>query len=506
MKQDRNTPALTEKWVTGSFVTAGIVFILTAVSFVLQLSLTPSRNLTLAGGLIDAGLLILGLGFLVRGIWKLSRALRLLEKLVKPLAEKDFSSLLLLSGSKANSETPENYRSIEESLASLGRLFEAIKSGAARNAVMREALQAGGGEQEAVLVHLEEVIDTIVKQFFEIESSARQAFETLENMEGFMNTLSGNAGTQTASIAGAGSRLSASAELSAKAAEKIEESAVRAETLRHDINTGEEQTREVREIVKTIAKEVEGIAEMTDIINQISEQTNILSMNAAIESAHAGQAGAGFAVVAGEIKKLAESTKKNAGLIYDELKVIVQKTGEAMKASETSFETFNGASGEMNRLASDLKEISQNAGEAGEINSGLGSFIKESVVFNQRLKDGGADMMAYHQSFKASLEMIHRLSDKTRAEIKEIHSGTQEILENIRRSQDKFYKNLEQTGELKALLPGIFEGEAREPDTAAPAAAANTADGMTAPARKISKEDYSDSREVVVKNPPRTIL
>jgi methyl-accepting chemotaxis protein len=552
MNQEQNTkPPEYKLFITGLIIALGACAA-TLVSLVVQLRLAASLNaekaaavpgVFLGGGIINILITALGLGVLVFFLRVLALRLGEMKNLVKPLADKDIKALLGLPKPAAGGEAGflglQEDRALKESLWSLGRLFESLNNFAAYSAGLREILRGEDQERDTLHQHIGELINKITGQFFEIETSVTQAMESLGTIEEYIGSLSSAGGSGSTTLEEAGKQLTQAADLSLSVAARIKNSAGQAETLRDEIAGGEDQAQEVNDIVKAIARELEGISEMTAIINQISEQTNILSMNAAIESAHAGQAGAGFAVVADEIRKLAESTKENAGRIHGELVSISKKTREALAASESSSETFNGISDKIGGLSRELAEISSSAMENGAMSGKIDASIKETLLFNQRFRDGSADVMAHHESFKDSLKQIQSLSDITRAEIKEIHSGTGELLENIRKSQQRVFEGFDQAEKMNAL-PGIASADAgitpsapagtaplhaaapsaggtsaafqtavpvKTPaDAAPPAGAFLQAGSISASAAVIQEEDFSDSREVAVKRPPQTIL
>ena len=124
-------------------------------------------------------------------------------------------------------------------------------------------------------------------------------------------------------------------------------------------NASESQTsmQETIQSVQAISQSVDGIASAIQIISAIAANTNLLSMNAAIEAAHAGVAGQGFAVVADEIRRLSESTRENSLKISSTLKRIIEGITDTSKRSDATNNRITAISEEISNFALTMTDM-----------------------------------------------------------------------------------------------------------------------------------------------------
>ncbi len=214
------------------------------------------------------------------------------------------------------------------------------------------------------------------------------------------------------------------------------------------IKTGDNNSEETNNYIQEILESAMNIQEIVNIINDISTQTDLLAMNAAIEAAHAGEAGQGFSVVAEEIRKLAESSSENAKLIQD---LIANITDRIKKASEISikntdsFKTIiNGVRDFVNvfeEISNALQEMSAGSKEILEVNKSL-----SDVTFE--IKDGYSEMRIGTQEINNSMINIDEIASHILSGITEISNSLIEITKAIDNLLNQQKENKQKTNQL----------------------------------------------------------
>lgn len=203
---------------------------------------------------------------------------------------------------------------------------------------------------------------------------------------------------------------------------------------RHLVETSEDGKRNVedtRSVIRDISSSIGTINEMVSVINSIASQTNLLAMNAAIESAHAGEAGKGFSVVATEIRKLAETSSKNAKDISSRLKEILENIDQADSASNRSLEVIEEVNSEVQETAKSFGEILAHAQELSHGGEQILIAMTSLSDISVRVKDDSSQMKLESEKMGKVVEGVTSISGEVATGMDEISTGSHEITESM---------------------------------------------------------------------------
>jgi methyl-accepting chemotaxis protein len=178
------------------------------------------------------------------------------------------------------------------------------------------------------------------------------------------------------------------------------------EDLVNNVEQGRASMRETIQAVETISKGVEGVGSTIKVIGGIAANTNLLSMNAAIEAAHAGDAGRGFAVVAGEIRRLSETTRENSRQIAHTLTDIIEGIKATTTRSTTTDTLINTMAEEITGFAHTMTELINSLGELSSGSREITIALTQLRDHAEAIKQGYQDMMKQTHNLEESMQMI----------------------------------------------------------------------------------------------------
>jgi methyl-accepting chemotaxis protein len=228
--------------------------------------------------------------------------------------------------------------------------------------------------------------------------------------------------------------------------------------LAREAEQGSAAIARVTEAMAGLKGRVADTGEVVKVIKKVATQTGLLAMNASIEAAHAGDAGGGFAVVAAEIRKLADETAKNAKIIAETLGAVTASIGQAASTNEEAAIAYERVRVEVKNVAGAISEIAQGVSELSSGTDEINKGTTQSVQATQAVKEAVISVNDRVSEVEHGLRSQERAASAIAGSIKDMTERLQGLADEAAKVQEAGLMNQHTLAGLGRKLEGIGSG------------------------------------------------
>ncbi len=384
------------------------------------------------------------------------------------LAKKDFNITIVPEGSDEMWYLMTN---INNMVHQINEFFLLVKYTAKKALNAEASINESAGSTANAIALIDSNIDEINRKFQDAVAVINSAIGVITEMNLHVDTLVKSSSVQNEAIENSNKAVKEVVKTLEYINQRAEERVKNAGEMHEYISDGDEKISATNEILGKIAQQLDEVYEVVTIINNVAEQTNLLSMNAAIESAHAGDAGKGFGVVAEEIRSLAEETSENADKISKVVNAIVAAVESANASSQAAFDAFEKVSNHADQIVEALQEISGGIGKIDNQMQQIKDRSDETSTAADEMNHYCGDLAEMQKHVSQQVDNMNDVVINAIRSLHQIKEETADIVHKMNKvssASDESYKNLEELEtvleEFKTVDVPVEEIERKEPE------------------------------------------
>ncbi|MCL2230949.1 MAG: methyl-accepting chemotaxis protein [Treponema sp.] len=370
---------------------------------------------------------------------------------LKDIAEGE-GDLTRIIPEKGKDEITDLSRYFNQTLAKIRNLVTNIRDEARKLSGIGTELASNMNETAAAVNQITANIQSIKGRIINQSASVTQTNATMEQVTININKLNDHIEDQNNCVTQASSAIQEMVANTHSVTGTLVKNSTNVKQLKEASEIGHDGLQEVASDIQDIAGESEGLLEINSVMANIASQTNLLSMNAAIEAAHAGEAGKGFAVVADEIRKLAESSSEQSKTIGVVLKKIKGSIDKISSSTGNVLNRFEAIDSSINTVAQQEESI-RNAMEVQEHGSKqVLDGIERVNDITKQVKTGSSEMLEGSQEVIRESHNLEKATQEITSGMNEMASGADQINIAVNQVNEITIKNREG---IEALLKEV---------------------------------------------------
>jgi methyl-accepting chemotaxis protein len=310
--------------------------------------------------------------------------------------------------------------------------------------LLKNSINKMGESVGAILNQVKEAVQATASASTEISSSTEQMAAGAQEQSSQASEVAAAVEEMSKTILETTKNSSSASEASKKAGQIAKEGGAVVNQTIAGINRIADVVKESAATVQQLGKSSDQIGEIVQVIDDIADQTNLLALNAAIEAARAGEQGRGFAVVADEVRKLAERTTKATKEIAVMIKQIQKDTSGAVESMNQGTVEVEKGKELANKAGDSLKQIITGAESVVDLITQVAAASEEQSAASEQISKNIEGISSVTQESAAGVQQIARAAE----DLNRLTSGLEALVAKFKINETSNGLSVKQNGKL----------------------------------------------------------